>query len=113
MSSTSQQHPIDIYSAKNRGLINEHTGEITLPQYGTNMFIDDALLQGTVVLLVDSLYHVACHVFFLTLYFFNHPLQPFFVSAKVVSPQLCVWVIYGNIGRLWLWIFPGPTSFTH
>ena len=38
--------PMDIHAAKDRGLINTRTGEVTIPQYGTSMLIDDALLQG-------------------------------------------------------------------
>ncbi|XP_067941004.1 uncharacterized protein [Watersipora subatra] len=41
--------PMDIYSAKDQGLINMQTGEITLPQYGTSMLLDDALMQGLLV----------------------------------------------------------------
>lgn len=37
---------MDIYTAHQRGLINAVTGEVTLPQYGTSMLIDDALMQG-------------------------------------------------------------------
>jgi len=48
MSSTphSESGPIDIYTARDRGLLNMQAGEVTLPQYGTSMLIDDALLQG-------------------------------------------------------------------
>ena len=41
-----QSDAIDIYTASKRGLINHQTGEITLPQYGVSMLIDDAIIQG-------------------------------------------------------------------
>ena len=45
-SSQREGGPVDIHAARDKGLINMHTGEITLPQYGTCMLIDDALMQG-------------------------------------------------------------------
>lgn len=48
-SSTQRDHnagPIDIHTARQKGLINTATGEVKLPQYGTSILIDDALMQG-------------------------------------------------------------------
>lgn len=42
---------IDIHTARDQGLINMQTGEVTLPQYGTSMLIDDALMQGIVLVI--------------------------------------------------------------
>lgn len=37
---------IDVYKANSRGLINNQTGEVTIPHYGVTMLIDDAIIQG-------------------------------------------------------------------
>lgn len=42
----SPMESIDIHAANGRGLINHSTGEVSLPQYGLNMLLDDAILQG-------------------------------------------------------------------
>jgi len=37
---------ISIYTAMNRGLISDATGEVQVPQLGAKMYIDDAIIQG-------------------------------------------------------------------
>jgi len=43
---TPKVEPIDIYKANTRGLLSHQTGEVTVPQYGISMLIDDAMIQG-------------------------------------------------------------------
>ncbi|XP_067936299.1 uncharacterized protein [Watersipora subatra] len=48
--SSTQPEAIDLYKANARGLISHAKGEVTVPQYGVTMLVDDALIQGFVTI---------------------------------------------------------------